>query len=87
MLTYDDFMDMYSYMYETNTYDQVYAYIINESLYNLACHKNILYIFKFMYVTNINIKLYICYTYMYNIKTWRAIVMHICVLLINISTF
>ena len=41
-------------MYVTNAYDQVYTYIIvNESLYNLAPHKNILLIFTFMYVTNI----------------------------------
>ena len=49
-------MDMSSYKYVTNKYDQVYVYvIINESLYNLARHKNILLIFTFMYVTNIHI--------------------------------
>ena len=34
-------MNMYLYMYVTNTYDQVYVYvIINESLYILAHHKD-----------------------------------------------
>ena len=49
-------MNMYSYMYVTNKYDQFYVYvIINESLYNLARYKNILLIFIFLYVINIYI--------------------------------
>ena len=49
-------MDMFSYMCVTNTYDQVYVYIIlNESLYNLASHKKNLLIFTSMYVTNVYI--------------------------------
>ena len=44
---------MYLYMYVTNTYDQVYVYIvINDSMYNLARHKNIVLMYAFMYVTN-----------------------------------
>ena len=49
-------MNMYLYMHVTYIYDQFYVYIVvNESLYNLVRHKNILLIFTFMYVTNINI--------------------------------
>ena len=60
-------------MYVTNTYDQLYVYIIiNEIMYNLARHKNIMFIYAFMYVTNIYVKLYVYYIYMYSNKTWRA---------------
>ena len=73
-------METYSYMYVTTTYDQFYVYIItNESLYNLADHKNIFLIFPSMYVTNTHF--YCTYSiYMYNNKTWRTMITHICVL-------
>ena len=49
-------MDMYTFMYVTNTYDQFYVYvIINESVYNLARHKHILLILTFMNITNMYI--------------------------------
>ena len=45
-------MNMYSYMYVISTYDQVYVYVvINESIFNLARHKNNMLMCAFMYVT------------------------------------
>ena len=79
---------MYIYVYIINSYTTCYMYYvchlcthISIQCKNISTFSMILYYLFILYVH------YICNLRILNIKTWRAIFTHICILFLNISTF